>query len=78
MTHKFINDFLEENGQCPVLLEDCVLNITDTRSVLYILSGDYKQVELEICYADNHSDVIWNGVIKTKQRLKKVVLENLK
>lgn len=80
MTHEFINELLEREGECPVLLEECVLNITNCRSVIYSLWGDidYEQKELEICYADNHSDVIWKGVVKTKQELEKVVLENLK
>ena len=38
----------------------------------------YFTNQFEICYADNHSDVIWKGVVKTKQHLEKVVLENLK
>ena len=80
MTHEYINELLEREGGSPVLLEDCVLNITNGRSVIYLLWGDtdYEQRELEICYADNHSDVIWKGIVKTKQELEKVVLENLK
>lgn len=80
MTHEFINELLERQGESPVLLDDCVLNITYDRSVIYSLWGDtdYEKRELEICYADNHSDVIWKGVVKTKQELEKVVLENLK
>jgi hypothetical protein len=80
MTHEFINELLERQGESPVLLEGCVLNITNGRSVIYSLCGDtdYEQLELEIFYADNHSDVIWKGVVKTKQELEKVVLENLK
>lgn len=80
MTHEFINELLEREGESPVLLEGCVLNITNGRSVIYVLWGDtdYEQRELEIFYADNHSDVIWKGVVKTKQELEKVVLENLK
>ena len=80
MTHEFIIELLEREGESPVLLEGCVLNITNCRSVIYSLWGDidYEQRELEICYADNHSDVIWKGVVKTKQELEKVVLENLK
>ena len=80
MTHEYINELLEREGESPVLLEGCVLNITKGRSVIYSLWGDtdYEQRELEICYADNHSDVIWKGVVKTKQELEKVVLENLK
>ena len=80
MTHEFINELLEREGESPVLLEGCVLNITDGRSIIYLLCGDtdYEQRELEICYADNHSDVIWKGVVKTKQDLENVVLENLK
>jgi len=80
MTHEYINKLLEREGEDPILLDTCVLNITDDRSVIYVLCGetDYKQRDLEICYADNHSDVIWKGNIKTKQELKKVILENLK
>ena len=80
MTHEFINELLEREGESPVLLEGCILNITNDRSVIYSILGDtdYEQRELEICYADNHSDVIWKGVVKTKQELEKVVLENLK
>lgn len=78
MTHEYINEILEREGESPVLLEGCVLNITNGRSIIYSLWGDYEQRELEICYADNHSDVIWKGVVKTKQELEKVVLENLK
>lgn len=80
MTHEFINELLEREGESPVLLDDCVLNISNGRSVIYSLWGDtdYEQRELEICYADNHSDVIWKGMVKTKQYLEKVVLENLK
>ena len=80
MTYEFINQLLELEGESPILLEGCVLNITNGRSVIYSLWGDidYEQRELEICYADNHSDVIWKGVVKTKQELEKVVLENLK
>lgn len=80
MTHECINELLERQGESPVLLDGCVLNITNGRSVIYSLRGDtdYEQRELEICYADNHSDVIWKGVVKTKQELEKVVLENLK
>jgi hypothetical protein len=80
MTHEFINELLEREGESTVLLDGYVLNITNDRSVIYLLWGDtdYEQRELEICYADNHSDVIWKGVVKTKQELEKVVLENLK
>ena len=80
MTHKYINEILEREGENPVLLDGCVLNITNERSVIYTLCGetDYEQRELEICYADNHSDILWRGDIKTKQELEKVVLENLK
>ena len=80
MTHEYIYELLERQGENPVLLDGCVLNITDGRSIIYTLCGDtdYEQRELEICYADNHSDVIWKGVVKTKQELEKVVLENLK
>jgi len=80
MTHEYINELLEQQGESPVLLDGCVLNIRKGRSIIYSLSGDtdYEQRELEICYADNHSDVIWKGVVKTKQELEKVVLENLK
>jgi hypothetical protein len=80
MTHEYINELLERQGENPVLLDVCVLNITDGRSMIYTLWGDtdYEQRELEICYADNHSDVIWKGIVKTKQDLEKVVLENLK
>ncbi len=80
MTHEYINELLERECETPVLLEGCVLNIADGRIVIYSLWGDtdYEQRELEICYADNHSDVIWKGVVKTKQELEKVVLENLK
>ena len=79
MSHEFINELLEQQGESPVLLEGCVLNITNGRSVIYILWGDtdYEKRELEICYADNHRDVIWKGVVKTKQELEKAVLENL-
>lgn len=57
-----------------------MLNITSGRSIIYSLWGDtdYKQRELEICYADNHSDVIWKGKVKTKKELEKIILENLK
>lgn len=80
MTHEYINELLERQGETPVLLDGCVLNIIEGRSIIYSLWGDtdYGQRELEICYADNHSDVIWKGVVKTKQELEKVVLENLK
>lgn len=80
MTHEFINELLEREGESPVLLDDCVLNISNDRSTIYSLWGDtdYEQREFEICYADNHSDVIWKGMVKTKQDLEKVVLENLK
>jgi len=80
MTHEYINELPEREGESPVLLEGCVLNITNDRSVIYTLWGDtdYEQRELEICYADNHSDVIWKGMVETKQELEKVVLENLK
>ncbi len=80
MTHEYIYELLEQQGENPVLLDGCVLNITNDRSMIYTLYGDtdYEQRELEICYADNHSDVIWKGIVKTKQDLEKVVLENLK
>ena len=80
MTHEYINELLEQQGENPVLLDGCVLNITDGRSIIYRLWGDtdYEQRKLEIYYADKHSDVIWKGVVKTKQELEKVVLENLK
>jgi len=79
MTHEYINELLERENENPVLLDKCVLNITDNRSVLYILSGetDYDERELEICYSDNHSDVIWKGIVKTELDLEKIVLENL-
>jgi len=80
MTHEFIYELLERENESPVLLEDCVLNIKQNRSVIYSLWGDtdYEQREIEICYADNHSDVIWKGVVKTKLELENVILENLK
>jgi hypothetical protein len=80
MTHEYIIELLEKQGENPVLLDGCVLNITDGRSLIYTLSGDtdYNQKELEICYADNHNDVIWKGCVNTKQILEIVVLDNLK
>ena len=80
MTHKFINELLERQGENSVLLEDCVLNITNNRSVIYTLYGDtdYEQRELEICYANNHSDIIWKGNVKTEHELEEIILEKLK
>lgn len=80
LTYNFINELLEREGEIPVLLESCVLNITNNRSLIYTLDGDddYEERELEICYADNHSDVIYKGIVKTKYELERVVLENLK
>lgn len=80
MTYEYINELLQQQGENPVLLEGCVLNITDGRSIIYSLWGDtdYEQRELEICYADNHSDVIWKGVVKTKQELEFKILESIK
>lgn len=79
MTHEFINELLEQEGECSVLLTDCVLNITNGRSVIYTLWGDddYNQRELEIHYADIHSDVIWKGSVKTEHKLEKIVLDSL-
>jgi len=79
MTHEYIIELLEQRGENPVLLNDCVLNITKDRSIIYSLWGDtdYKQRELEICYADNHSDVIWKGVVKTKQELERLLDQSL-
>ena len=75
MNHEYIKEILEREGESPVLLEDCVINITNGRSIIYTLRGDtdYRQRELEICYADNHNDVIWKGLVKTKQELENIV-----
>lgn len=37
-----------------------------------------KQKKIEHISHDINVDVIWKGVVKTKQELEKVVLENLK
>ena len=73
MTHKYINELLELNGESPVLLEDCVLNIRDGRSIIYTLFDEH----LEICYADKHTDVIWEGN-GTDEEFEEIILKNLK
>lgn len=79
MTHQFIYELLEKENESPVLLEDCVLNIRQGRSIIYLLWGDtdYQQRELEICYADNH-DLIWEGTIKTNEDLENEILKTIK
>lgn len=78
MTLEFINELLIKQGENPVLLDECVLNIRKGRGLIYSLSGDTDYVSrvLEICYDDNH-DIIWKGWVKTKQELENVVLEKL-
>jgi len=80
ITHEYINKILQELEADPIILTDCVINLKKGRSVIYLLSGDtdYQQKELEICYADKHSDIIYKGIVKTREELHKIVLENLK
>jgi len=79
MTHEFICKILETAEESPILLDNCVLNIREDRSTIYVLWGDtdYEIRKLEICYADNHSDVIFRGDVKTDDELGKIILDNL-
>ena len=77
MTHKYIEEFLESKDQLPILLENCVLNITSGRHIIYQIYNENDYQQLEICYVDNHSDIIWKSVIKTKQELDEIILKTL-
>ena len=80
MTHKFIEKILEREGENPVLLNDCVLTMSDKRNrqLIFCLSGenDYVVRELEVIYADNHNRVSINDV-SIEQDVEKYVLNAL-
>jgi len=80
MTHEFINKILEREGEIPVILDNCVLNIRSKRSTIYLLWGDtdFNQRAIEICYADNHSEIIYGGKVNSEQELEKIILDSLK
>lgn len=78
MNHNFIHNLLESENQISVLLDDCVLNITNNQIYSLFGDSDYNLKELEICSANNHNKIIYKGIVKKEQELKQIILNLLK
>lgn len=82
MTNKFIHDILEREGENPVLLTDCVLTISGKRERQLIIGiygeTDFKVKYLDICYADNHENIIDEFPVITEHEIELLILNHLK
>lgn len=77
MTLTFIRKILEREGESPMVLNNCVMTMSNKRKrqLIFSLSPDKEHIirELDVIYADNHNRVLRKDV-SVEQDVEEIIM----